>query len=65
MQLSSVGVNGIETSPSDKYDLAPIRGPGGIMANGFTHAPWLATLHGPEPERHLVIAPCELTDQKL
>jgi len=35
------------------------------VANGFAHAARLTALHGPQPERHLVITPGELSDQKL
>src|SRR6202158_1162538 len=64
-ELCPIGMDGIETASANINDLGSIRRPRGLVANGFAHAARLTALHGPQPERHLVIAPGELSDQKL
>src|SRR2546421_7705379 len=50
-ELCPVGMDGIEAAAANIDDLAAIRGPRGVVANGFPHAPRLAALHRPKPER--------------
>ena len=64
-KLCPVGTDGIEAAAANINDLAAIRRPSGVVANGFANAPRLTALHGPEPQRHLIIAPGEPPDQKL
>ncbi len=64
-KLCPVGTDGIEAAAANINDLAAIRRPRGVVANGFANAPRLTALHGPKPERHLIIAPGEASDQKL
>src|SRR6267142_26073 len=64
-ELRPIRMDGIETAAANINDLGSIRRPRGLVANGFAHAARLTALHGPQPERHLVIAPGELSDQEL
>src|SRR5258708_4196784 len=64
-ELRPIGMDGIETAAANINDLGSIRRPRGLVANGFAHAAPPTALHGPQPERHLVITPGELSDQKL
>src|ERR1700691_770733 len=64
-ELRSIATNRVQIVAAYENNLHSVRRPRGIVTGGFSETSWLATLHGPEPERHFFIAARKLSDQKL
>src|ERR1700687_833244 len=64
-KLRSITMDGIQVLSANEDDLRPVGRPRGIVTRSFAHAARRATLHWPEPQRHLIVAARELPDQKL